>query len=436
MMPLVACLVLFALSNRVLAQPQETQLVVIAAPQAVIPQSLGDNPFDEKIKELKESLPGKLETLIINISNRKIHFLERELLMELKEAINYEKPGGFIDLFSDSLKEKINAVLLTKIEKIGASQVTIKAKIVHINRRILSVREIITYLEPQPTFDSNLKLLATEIVNDVIHKPCGLISFKEYVKKHDHHTIGLGFGYQKGNQVTLGNMPREIRTTLPHSDDQRDRPGQFLDPTIPDNYLIRENTVKIDLGYRKSIEAYFSFWGIINIAIRTSAIRESEEVEHRNLFRKNYIKPEFTGEALIYYSVKSRSRQFFDGSSFSLPIFVTYPVFYCGKNRGFIFRIMGGTNILLPEKIELEAEQGWDRFGTQEVKQITDLGKLKEIEWYGGIDIEWSPAESYRFGIQPAFVYTDYNRNLNFPLFLQLENNVRLSIRANFSRSF
>jgi hypothetical protein len=435
---ILACLVLFTVSNKVIAQRQETRLVVIAAPHAVIPQNLGDDLFDEKIKNLKESLPAKLETLIFNFGNGEIQFLESELLMELIDVLNYEEPRGFIDAINDSLKERINAVLLTKIEKVGASQITIKAKIVHIDRRILVVKDKTTYLEPQQTFDLNLESLATEIVNELIPKKCGLVSLKEYIKGHGHYTIGIGvgLGYRKGDQVTLGNVPRDSRTVPPHPDDVKYRSGDILDPNIPDNYLIRENTVYIDLGHRKSLDMHFSFWSVINIMVRTSAIGESEVVENQNLFRKNYIKPGITGEALIFYSVKSKKRQFFDGNSFSLPIYITYPVLYCGKSKGLVFRILGGTNILLPDKIELVADQGWDRFGEKEIKETIDLGKLKEIEWFGGIDIEGSPAKDFRLGIQFTLVYTDYLENREVPLSLQLESSVRPSLRVTATKLF
>ncbi|MGI0010677.1 MAG: hypothetical protein ACREAE_04675 [Nitrosopumilaceae archaeon] len=274
-------------------------------------------------------------------------------------------------------------------------------------------------------------IISPNFTRIMLHKSqCGFMSLNEYIKENDRYAIGLGLGYRKGDHVTLGNIPSDIRTTLPHPDDVKNRSGDILDPNIPDNYLIHENAVRIDLGHRKSIDVHFSLWSVINVMIRTSAIRESEVVENQNLFRKNYIKPGITGEALIFYSVKSKKRQFFDGNSFSLPIYITYPVLYCGKNKGLVFRIVGGTNILLPDKIELVAEQGWDRFAEKEIKEAFGLGKLKELGWFGGINVEGIPAMDYRLGIQFTVVYTDYQENFKVPLSLQLENSVRPSLRV------
>jgi hypothetical protein len=431
--PLLACLVLYTLSVKVTAQQQETILVVITAPQAVIPDELGNNRFDEEIKKLKERLPDKLETLIINISNRKIRFLERGLLMDLKEAINYEEPRGYIDAIPDSTKKKIEAVLLTKIEKTGASQISIKAKIVRINREILSAREIITYIEPQYTYDSNLESLATQIVKDLIPESggCGLISLNEYIKEHDSHKVGMGFGfgYKNGNQVTLSNVPKDIRMTPPHADDVENRPDQILDPNVPDNYLVRENTVVVDLGHRMSLDLHLSFWGIANIALRTSSIQESEKIYDRNLLRKNYIRPSYTGDAFIYYSVRSKKRSFFSRESFSIPIYVTYPVYYCGNAKELVFHILAGTNILLPEKIEFEADQGWDRFGALENASKRDIGELRETQWFGGIDIAGTPTALFRLGIQFILLFPDYQENFNIPLSLKLDNRMCYSLR-------
>lgn len=163
---LFVCVLISITPQSIIAQQPDPVLVVITAPKVAMPQDLSNSDIDEKIKTLNEALPSQLETLIFNFSNRKIEFLDRELLMELKEAINYEEPRGFLDAISDTIK--INAVLLTKIEKRGTSQITIKAKIVGTNRRIISVRERTTHLEPLDKYSLNLEILAREIVSDLL----------------------------------------------------------------------------------------------------------------------------------------------------------------------------------------------------------------------------------------------------------------------------
>jgi hypothetical protein len=277
-------------------------------------------------------------------------------------------------------------------------------------------------------------LVSSNYTEFVMYYPkCGFLSLKNYIKDRRGLAIGLGlaFGVSGGERVLLGNVPSDIRITPPHPDDVRDRLDEILPPSVLDNYLIHENDVRIKLGHRKSIDVFFCFWGMINVAVRTSTIRHSGKVEGQNYFGKDYLRPEFFGKALIYYSVESKERQFLDRSSFSLPIYLTYPVLYYGKNREVVFRIVLGTNAILPERIDLQSEQGWDRFGARQVYQTSELGELKEIEWFSGIDFERTAVKDIKLGIQCILVYTDYQENLKVPLSLQLEDRWLLSARLN-----
>jgi len=268
-------------------------------------------------------------------------------------------------------------------------------------------------------------------------KICRFISLKDYIKNHSKFSIGFGFGYRKGDQVSFGNMPSNVRMGRPHPDDVKYRPNEILDPNNPDNYLIVENTVNVALKHRISLEVHFRFWGILNIAIKTSRIKESKVIEHENYFRESYIKEGSPGgDALIYYLVRSKNRSFFDGNSFSLPIYVRYPVFYCGKNKEAIFLLVGGTNLLLPDKISLEAEKGWHRFNERQKDTTFVLGELKETEFFAGFDIEGAFIESIRFGLQFTLVYTEYQEDFSVPLTLQQSNKVLPSLRLNLTKLF
>lgn len=438
---------MFCPCSKTWSSSADTTLTIITYHQAEIPSDLGQERIDNLIREYKEKLPRDLQTEIKKVpgTRGKIEFLERSAdLIKLKKAIDYENVSALIDTILTIVSPQPDAFLFTKIET-GGGTIVLRGKIVNIETLVIA-EDRIEFPQSEAflteTMDSRIEDLACGILKQVqincSTKDCGLISLKEYIKENELYIIGLGlgFGYLKGDHVTLGNIPSDIRTIPPHPDDVIYRPNEILPPEIPDNYLIRENAVRVDLGHRISFDVHFSFKGIVNIAIITSAIRESEVVENQNLFRKNYIKPGIPGEALIFYSVKSKETQFFDGNSFSLPIYITYPVLYCGKNKGLVFRIVGGTNILLPDKIELVADQGWDRFGEKEIEETIDLGELKEIEWFGGIDIEGTPAKDFRLGIQFTLVYTDYQENSEGPLSLQLENSVRPSLRVNVTKLF
>ncbi len=263
----------------------------------------------------------------------------------------------------------------------------------------------------------------------------GFLQLNDYIKGRRGYAIGLGlgFGVEGSDHVLLGNVPSDIRTVPPHPDDLRDRSTEILPPNVLDNYLVHENAVRIEVGYRANIDIFISFWGIINVAVRTSSIRHSEKVEGQNYFRKDYIRPEYFGKAMIYYSVESRKKQFLDRSSFSLPIFLTYPALYFGENKEIISRIVLGTNTILPQRIDLQSEQGWDRFGERQVQQARDLGELKEIEWFGGIDFERTAVKDLKLGIQFMLVYTVYQESLKVPLSLESEDRWLFLIRLNMT---
>lgn len=267
----------------------------------------------------------------------------------------------------------------------------------------------------------------------------GWMSFRKYLERRKTHPIeiGLGFGFRTGNQITLGNIPKEVRTVPPHPDDVMYRLGDILDPNDPNNYLIIESEARVDLPDRKSLDLHVSMYGIVHVALSTSSIGTSEEVLDQNLFRKQYIREYVEGDprgsALIFYSVRASSRKYLSGNSFSVPIYVTYPVFFLRRDNDLFVRILAGTNLLFPEKISIEAVRGWDRFNELEIKDIVDVGEIKEIEWFAGIDIVGTIAKNTRLGLELTLVYADYQINATTPVSLDLDNNVRPSVRLSIS---
>jgi hypothetical protein len=258
--------------------------------------------------------------------------------------------------------------------------------------------------------------------------------------------IGMGLGYGTWNELTLENIPRELRTIPPHPDDVLYRGHDILPVNIPDNYLVRENSVDINFGQRLSLDIIqISYLGIVNISVRTTSIKELGQLLNQNLYRKWYVTnnvsdPENpnSGTAYIYYGIKSKNRAFFDSKSFSLPLSITYPVLYAGRKKELICKLLGGTNILLPDKIELETEKGWYRFGEYEIQNggKSSIGDLKEIEWFAGIDIEGSLSKTLRLDFQFARVYSYYEGDFNVPLSFKQQEHGTTSLRINLIRMF
>jgi hypothetical protein len=298
--------------------------------------------------------------------------------------------------------------------------------------------------------DDNINDVAEELVCKLTGccSCCGFISLDDYMKKSGNlkYRIGIGFGFSTGNEVALENISRDLRWIPPHPDDLINRGNDILPVNIPDNYLVRENRADINLGQRISLDfLQISLWGIVNLSIRSTQIKEPGKSLNQNLFRKWYVTSNVndpdnpnSGTAYIYYSIQSKSRYFFSSKSFSLPLFITYPVLYFGREKDITCKILGGTNILLPAKIELESEKGWYRFGEYEVQDgvKTNIGELKEIEWFGGFEIEDYISEILVLNFQAAIVVSQYKEDFNVPLTLTSPDKITTSLRLNLFRMF
>ena len=373
---------------------------------------------------------------IINLKNFIKDYNGKQFSDSVRLVIFPYKPD--ILLFSSIDKENEMVVLKAEIFDLSAKSIAAK------NRKI----NFEDFKNDDALVNQEIKQLAKELICELTGcKPAfGFISLKEYEKTLDNlkYGIGMGFGYATGNKLTLENISKDLRTIPPHDDDVRYRGNEILPVNIPDNYLVRENSVDINLGQRLSFDVMqISFWGIVNLAIRTTSINESGQTLNQNLYRKWYVTNNIndpdnpsSGTAYIYYGIKSKSRNFFERKSFSLPLFITYPVLYAGRKKEVICKLLGGTNILLPAKIELESEKGWYRFGEYEIQNKNSTSDLKEIEWFAGIDIEGSPSKTLKLGFQFIRVYSDYKGDFNVPLSFKQQENGTTSLRINLIKMF
>jgi hypothetical protein len=296
--------------------------------------------------------------------------------------------------------------------------------------------EVIIKKNGYKTFSDTLK--GTDKLHIINLQPqnVSLVNYTEFLeaRKKKSFQIGAGFGLQASDSLIFSYIPRDIRLVQPHDDDLKDRREEILDPDEPDNYLVYENNAFIKLPGRKNIDLFnLSFYGLVNLTLRTSTIGSSKEVHGYNFYRKNYIKPEYYGFAYIYYSINTAERGVMGGRSLSLPVYFTLPVFYLGANHEVhnrvIFGITGGSNVFWPSRIEVVAENGWDRFGSLEINEIFHLGEIKEIEWFWGVYFEGilfhyhkEAANSLRINCQFTLIHPDYRENFTMPMRYNFDN--------------
>ncbi len=345
-------------------------------------------------------------------------FLPNKYLESISTVIDYDdSPLSMTKAIERSLSVQVRTIILTQIDSEVPGRIGFKAK-------AINVLDYSIITEKKETFTTNE-------VDNVEEKIFQLA--KDMVCSC--HRIGFGVGYQNGLEISLENIPDNIRRGRPYPDDLS-RPD-ILDPSIEDNYFIFQNTTDIALPHRFSLDLHFRLWDYLNIVIKTSAIKESEIIEGKNYFRKSYVvNVAEGGDALIYYLIKSKNRSFFDAKSFSVPIYFTYPVFEFRTKRKLIINLLAGTNLLLPEKIEFEAEKGWHRFNAREAKQIVDLGELKETEYFVGIDIESGLGKNYRISIELMLSYKEYQENFKEGISLYQPDKLSPSIRLSFTKLF
>jgi hypothetical protein len=407
--------------------------------------------LDVKINKFK--LARKIYDALSQSQYKKIIDLRSgfDEVLELTGIIKDYSGKEFIEGALKVIPYRPDIFLFSSIDK-ETDEVVLRAEILDLSTksRAVAIRKIgfRYFLAYDMLVDDEIKVLASDLKDELTggNNIYGFISLEEYGKTLNNlkYSIGIGFGYDTGNKLTLENISSELRRIPPHDDDVRDRGPDILPVNIPDNYLVRENSADINLGQRLSLDIIqISLWGVINLSLRTTQIKESEQTLNQNLYRKWYVTNNVndpdnpnSGTAYIYYGIKSKNRNFFESKSFSLPLFITYPVLYVGRKKEVICKLLGGTNILLPDKIELESEKGWYRFGEYAIQNKSSIGDLKEIEWFAGIDIEGNLSNTLKLCIQFMMVYNDYQGNFNVPISLKSEDNLHSSIRINLINMF
>lgn len=269
-----------------------------------------------------------------------------------------------------------------------------------------------------------------------------LDSLRNYFENHSILSVSTGIGYIHYDEIMLNNIHRDLRYVPPHNDDVLYRPYEIADPRDENNYIVSENKVILTLPYRKYIDLLcFSVYGIFNVSLKTTAINDVKENESKNYFLKQYIPP-FPGEkeegsALIYYSIKTKKRELFNRNSFTIPIYISFPLIGVNlnqKTKPFNIRFIGGTNVLLPENIKIEAERGWHRWGSQEEYKTSNLGEIKEIKYFAGFDVEGSISNSVNYFIQCCLVKNDYGDKNIQPLILENKTKYSLSFNIQISK--
>ena len=347
-------------------------------------------------------------------------------LISLREDIPNFRRSSYIDTTLKILRYHPEAWLFTSIEK-ETGHVVLRAEILDRAAHPLAIssRRIRRdeFLDDSRT-RQNIEEIARELGGSICNP-----------RKHSIFHVGIGFRCTQNACVTLRDIPVEIRTTPPHIDDVTNRPDEILPTEQTDNYVIMDNDTRIRLGYEMALDIHVSFWDLLFIAVRTAGTDPGSVSINNNLLKKQYIFPvtydPYRGSAAIYYSVEATPNTCGSRNSLSLPVYIDYPVCRFGTRRNFILRILGGTTVLLPERVSFVAEQGWDRYNDFEVYETRNLGEITETEWFIGVGIEQLTTVNLRFGMQAMLIFTDYRETFTFPvLHLDSEDHLRLSLRV------
>lgn len=351
-------------------------------------------------------------------------------LLRLKEQIAEDSKAGFIG----SVKERINYIpdgyLFASIDKEN-DQVVLRAEILDRSERSLAIASCrIGFSRFLQDSVVNLEIgkLATKLCGEFCRVP-------ERKKPNPFMSFRLSFSVMGGgDRVTLSNLPQDIRVIPPHPDDVQNRPNDIADTTILDNYLIAENIAHLETNHSTSIEIEFCFWGILNIGIASSRIERFGLDLGESLFRKAYIEANpgdpYSGSALIFYGIEARERDYFSKGSFSIPISFSYPVWNIGNYPAFTFRAEAGTDLLLPSTIQLQSRQGWDRFGAREDQRVSDIGEIKVVHYFTGLDVESAIASWGGVGLQASLCYSEYREDLRDGINLEVKDKLHPSIKA------
>ena len=441
------------ISNILYSQNCNTKFKIIVRPYTDKPYSASTLPLNElNFKIVNFDMAQKVCDSFIRY-NKNIELISnngniKKIIEMISDSVKQET---FIKKVDTLLNDSSALFLFSSID-VNDTYVVLRAEIVDSSAKLkaFATREIERDLFKLDKSGNNE---INDLVDDLICQltgcgnTVGFIAIENYLKNSCNlkYGIGVGFGIKTGNTITLDNISKDLRSIPPHPDDILYRPN-ILPPSDPDNYIIGNNSVDINLGQSLSFDILqFSFWGIVNLSVRTTQIVGSGQTLNQNLFRKWYVTNNVSdpdnpnsGTAYIYYSIKSIDMNFFESKSFSLPLFITYPVLYIGREKDVIVKVLGGTNALLPNKIEFESEKGWYRYGEYEIQDSgkQSIGELKETDWFCGVDVEANFNNLWKFNFECTRVYSDYDGNFNVPLTINTQNNVSASFRISVQRMF
>ncbi|MFH2055636.1 MAG: hypothetical protein ABIJ61_06745 [bacterium] len=341
-------------------------------------------------------------------------------LLRLKDQLDAGDRNEFISDMQGLVPYRPDAFLFTSIDK-GNDKIELRAEILDLSSRPLAI--VTERIEFRDFLNDDFVFQVIQVMADSL---CGEPPDSGSSGFWDKVGVGLGFSYRGGgDRVTLGNISPEVRYIPPHPEDLEQRGDEILDPNDPDNYLIGANSAQIELGDRQAVELHLDLWGIVGIGLRSTAIAGSGRVVDGNLLRQAYIPAKegepYTGSAFIYYCLKVKERGFFAEGSFSVPISFGWPVLSRGGKRRTTLRVLGGSNFLLPEKVLVEAEQGWDRFGAYQIQQSSDVGELEFTDWYGGLEVVAQLSARLRFDARFTLTLTEYSGTFTDELTLAVE---------------
>jgi hypothetical protein len=291
--------------------------------------------------------------------------------------------------------------------------------------------------------DFEVKRLVSKLILNKARPIIDFVRPSDYIGQshNSNFLIGTGVGYFAGNKLELQGISPELRSGRPNPGDL-DRPG-ILSESPADNYIIKNNSVSFKVGQSILFDIIqFSYKGIISVSLRSTYMTESRQILGQNLFRKWYVTNDVnnpdastSGTAYIYYAIITKNRNLFENKSFSIPVLLTYPVLRIGSNNIFI-KLLGETNALLPNKIELLDIKGWDRYGGLHRDVVVDLGYIKEYDWAAGFEFECELNKSLKFSIQAAHVWTVFGGLDESIASLGEHNSIGNYIRANIKWAF
>lgn len=220
---------------------------------------------------------------------------------------------------------------------------------------------------------------------------------------------------QKNNTVEAKMIPSDYRRIPPHSEDVLNRPDDIIDINVPDNYFIQSNAVSFDIINQNSIQFDINLFHYFSISLRTTDLILTNENNSTYHHRKDYILPNHGGSSFIYYEIKPQGRKLFSPGSYSMPVTFKFPFVYyreSAKNPIYIYPYLG-TNALLQSKIKIISEKGWERYGDYELYQSTQVGTIKELEWFIGLKSEIPVSKQFYIGAFCEWVNKKYRTNIN-----------------------